>query len=214
MQIYDISVPLCASIPVYPGDPPVDITDWLRLDKGDPANVSCIRFGAHTGTHVDAPAHFIAGGAKVESLPLNILIGEAEVFEVPDNITAIDGEIASSACATGASRILFKTRNSQFWNNSATGFRSDYTYLDADAARCLVDHGVKLVGIDYLSVEKFHSENFATHHALLSHGVVIIEGLDLGEVPAGRFELICLPLRIRDGSGDGAPARAVLKTLD
>ena len=213
MPIYDISVPLCASTPVYPGDPPVDITEWLRLEKGDQANVSFIRFGAHTGTHVDAPAHFIDGGAKVESLPLDVLIGEAEVFHVPDNITVINSEIASKACSNGATRILFKTRNSQFWNNSAAGFRSDYTYINADAAYNLVDHGVKLVGIDYLSVEKFHSEDFATHHALLSHGVVIIEGLDLREAPVGRCELICLPLRIRDGSGDGAPARAVLRTL-
>ena len=214
MPLYDISVPLCAKTPTYPGDPGIEITDWLKLASGDPANVSFIRFGAHYGTHVDAPAHFLKDGAPVESLPLEVLIGDALVFELPSECKVIDRATMDRVGGSGATRILFKTRNSQFWSDEQKGFRSDYTYINEDAARALLDNRVKLVGIDYLSVEKFQSKDFATHHLLLSNGIVIVEGLDLRQVSAGRYELICLPLRIRDGAGDGAPARAVLRPLD
>ncbi len=119
---------------------------------------------------------------------------------------------SSKPLQPGDTRILFKTRNSSYWNNAAA-FRSDYTSLDPGAARKLARLGVKLVGIDYLSIEKFGSETFETHHALFSQGIVIVEGLDLRQISAGVYELICLPLRIAGGSGDGAPARAVLRTL-
>lgn len=214
MPLYDVSVPICAATPTYPGDPNIEITRWLRLEDGDPANVTLIKFGAHTGTHVDAPAHFLEGGKRVESLSLEVLIGEAHVFEVPSSTQVIDESVAQKACSSGARRILFKTRNSDFWNARGQAFRPDYTYLDYTGANCLVEHNVKLVGIDYLSIEQFESEDFAAHRLLLSHDVVIVEGLDLREVPCGRYELICLPLRIKDGGGDGAPARAVLRTLD
>lgn len=214
MQFYDVTVPLCATTPTYPGDPGIELTEWLSLSKGDPATVTLINLGAHTGTHVDAPAHFIEGGARVETLPLDVLIGEAVVHELPDGATFIGKEDATKACASGSSRILFKTHNSQFWNAPGNGFRSDYAYIDPEAAEILVRQKVKLVGIDYLSVEKFHSHDFATHHLLLSNSIVIVEGLDLREVTAGRYEFICLPLRLRDGGGDGAPARAVLRRLD
>lgn len=214
MHIYDVSVPLSRATPTYPGDPGIKIEDWLTLAKGDPANVSVIHFGVHSGTHVDAPAHFIAGGSKVCSLPLESLIGEAEVVEVANDVLMIDARFVSENCAGGSQRILFKTRNSAFWGNSHTGFRKDYTYLDPDAATLLVELGVKLVGIDYLSVEQFKSEKFETHRALLANGVVILEGLDLRAIPGGAYELICLPLKIAEGSGDGSPARAILRTLD
>ena len=214
MRIYDVSVPLSAATPTYPGDPGIDIKNWLTLANGDAANVSLISFGLHSGTHVDAPAHFIEGGARVESLPLESLVGKAEVVEVPDDVRVIEESFVRSSLREGSQRILFKTRNSAFWSNQQTGFREDYTYLDPKAARRLVEAGVKLVGIDYLSVEQFNSTKFETHHALLSHNVVILEGLDLREVPAGQYELICLPLRIAGGSGDGAPARVILRTLN
>lgn len=214
MHIYDVSVPLSAATPTYPGDPGIDIKQWLTLAKGDVANVSLINFGLHSGTHVDAPAHFIAGGSRVESLPFESLIGEAEVVELANDVRVIEADFVAANCTRGSLRILFKTRNSAFWNNPQDGFREDYTYIDPDAAKLLAEAGVKLVGIDYLSVEQFKSGKFETHHALLSSGVVILEGLDLREVPSGFYELICLPLRIAGGSGDGAPARVILRTLN
>jgi arylformamidase len=213
MQVYDVSVPLSANTPTYPGDPGIQIKQWLRLANGDPANVSLMNFGLHSGTHVDAPAHFIEGGAKVASLPLDTLLGEAEVIEVSHNVDVIDEKFVAAKCGNGSQRILFKTRNSVFWGDTERGFHEDYVYIDPDAARRLVESGVKLVGIDYLSVEKFNSESFPTHLAFLSKGVVIVEGLDLRAVPVGQYELLCLPLKIAGGSGDGAPARVILRTL-
>lgn len=213
MEIYDVSVPLSAATPTYPGDPGIRIEEWLTLAKGDQSNVSFMHFGVHSGTHVDAPAHFIEGGATVDSLPLDSLIGEAQVVDVPNDLKVIDANFVRTHCRRESRRLLFKTRNSAFWDNSQEGFREDYTYLDHAAAKILVESGVKLVGIDYLSIEQFQSQKFETHHTLLSNGVVILEGLDLRAVPPGRYELICLPLRLQGGSGDGAPARVVLRTL-
>lgn len=213
MQIYDVSVPLSATTPTYPGDPGIEITNWLTLAGGDAANVSLMNFGLHSGTHVDAPSHFIEGGAKVDSLPLDSLLGEAEVIEVPQNIRIIDRNFVVANCARRSQRILFKTHNSTLWSNTQDGFCEDYVYVDHEAARHLVETGIKLVGIDYLSVEKFNSKNFETHLTFLSSGVVILEGLDLRDVAGGMYELLCLPLRIAGGSGDGAPARVVLRTL-
>jgi len=214
MRIYDVSVPLSAATPTYPGDPGIEITSYLALDRGDSANVSQIKFGLHSGTHVDAPSHFIAGGARVDSLPLDILLGAAEVIEVPAQLNAIDRRFVETNSTAGSARILFKTRNSTFWRNPEAGFRDDFVYIEPDAARWLVQTGVKLVGIDYLSVERFKSTDFATHLAFLSHGVVILEGLDLSAVTAGTYELICLPLKVAEGTGDGAPARVVLRTRE
>ena len=214
MQIYDVSVPLSAATPTYPGDPIIQIDQWSALAKDDAANVSFLHMGAHTGTHVDAPVHFIAGAANVESLSLSALIGTAEVVEVPQDMRAIDERFVSNTCGGPSERVLFKTRNSNFWSRPQDGFRVDYTYIEPAAAKHLVSLGKKLVGIDYLSIEAFQSAAFASHLALLSHNVVILEGLDLRAVPAGVYELICLPLRIAGGSGDGAPARAILRTLE
>jgi arylformamidase len=213
MAIYDISVPLSATTPTYPSDPAIEIQSWSDLGRGDHANVSLLHFGAHSGTHVDAPAHFMAGGLKVDALPLEKLLGEVTVVEVPMDVTAIDGDFVSHNCNQTTQRVLFKTRNSGFWNNPEVGFRTDYTYLEPGAARRLTEIGIQLVGIDYLSIEQYKSESFETHLILLSSGVVILEGVDLRNVSAGRYELICLPLRIAGGRGDGAPARAILRTL-
>ena len=214
MPIYDLSVPLSAGLPTYPGDPGIQISAWSSFENGDNANVSALNFGAHTGTHVDAPAHFLPGTKKVESLALEVLIGEAEVIEVPDNYLVIDEEFVVTNCAPGTIRVLFKTRNSAFWAGDLTDFRTDFTHLDLRAAQWLVERGVKLVGIDYLSIEKFRSKDHEVHRALLSKEVIILEGLNLSDVPAGKYELICLPLRLRSKLGDGAPARAVLRTIE
>jgi arylformamidase len=214
MRIYDVTVPISTETPTYPGDPGVEIQQWAAMARGDAANVTLLHFGAHTATHVDAPAHFIEGAPKVDTLPLDVLIGEARVVEVSHDVHAIDGAHLAALDLKGAARVLFKTRNSLFWNDPGRGFRTDFTYLAPDAARSLVKLGVRLVGIDYLSVEQFKPQRFETHTVLLSHGIVIVEGLDLREVTTGVYELICLPLKIASGTGDGAPARAVLRTLD
>ena len=215
MVIYDISVPIApGETPVYEGDPGIEVGSWASISRGDPANVSVLNFGAHTGTHVDAPAHFIEGAPGVTSLPLDALVGEALVIAVPADVRAIEERHVEELSTGGAARVLFKTRNSAFWDDPRGQFREDFTYVSPGAARALVSRGVRLVGIDYLSVEEFGSKEFETHRVLLSGGVVILEGLDLRAVAPGRYELICLPLKIAAGSGDGAPARAVLRTLD
>ncbi len=212
MRIYDVSLPLSSNTPRYPGDPEIKITQLHNLLTGDSSNLSAIQCGAHAGTHVDAPAHFIQGARRVDSLSLDVLMGEALVVEVPVSNHLIDAALIDQFNLAGTRRVLFKTRNSDFWNE--TEFRSDFTAIDAGAAQKLVELGIELVGVDYLSIEKFGSEKFETHHILLSRGVVIVEGLDLRKVPAGKYELICLPLRLAEGAGDGAPARTVLRTID
>ncbi|HET6973945.1 MAG TPA: cyclase family protein [Pyrinomonadaceae bacterium] len=212
MPIFDVTVPVSNELPTWPTDPAVEISDFCSLAAGDGANVSMLNFGAHTGTHVDAPAHFIEGATKVESLSLDALIGEATVIEVPEEATAIDEEFVRKNYVAGTERVIFKTRNSAFWNEAKPQFHTDFTYLDLPAARWLVEQGIKLVGIDYLSIEKYGSGKHETHLALLSRGVVILEGLNLTGIAAGKYELICLPLRLRSNKGDGAPARVVLRT--
>jgi arylformamidase len=215
MPIYDISVAISPeTTPTYPGDPSIEIVSWAAIARGDAANVSLLRLGAHTATHLDAPAHFIEDAPQVAALPLEVLIGEAHVVELGDEVRTIEADHIVAHVPAGAERVLFKTRNSNFWHTDGNRFREDFTHLTHGGARALNERGVRLVGIDYLSIEKFRSETFETHLALLSTGVVIVEGLDLRGVAAGVYELICLPLKIAAGSGDGAPARAVLRTFD
>jgi arylformamidase len=209
MRIYDVTVAVSEDVPIYAGDPRVRIDSVSTIAGGDNANVSSLCFGAHTGTHVDAPNHFIDGTRRVEDLELVKLLGRCRVVEINDSVTAIEpshlGELS------GVERVLFKTRNSEFWGEPEKGFRTDFTYLTPAAARALVDLGVSLVGIDYLSVEQFGSTDFATHVTLLEKEVVILEGIDLRAVPAGDYELICLPMKVVGGTGDGAPARTILR---
>ena len=211
MKIYDVTVPISEKTPVYEGDPQVEVTTANSIVKGDAANVSRLCCGVHTATHVDAPNHFIGGARRVHELPLEVLIGAARVVEIDEKTRAISAKHIKNADLNGVERVLFKTRNSAFWNDFSQGFRKDFTYIEPEAAQSLVNAGIKLVGIDYLSVEKFGSEDFATHTTLLKNQIVIIEGLDLREVSGGDYELICLPLKIVGGAGDGAPARTVLR---
>ena len=211
MKIYDITVPISENMPVYEGDPKVKIDVASSMKNGDAANVTQLCFGAHAGSHVDAPNHFIDGTRKVHELDLEKLIGDARVVEIEESVTAIEPRHVPNL--ETVERILFKTRNSAFWNEPEKGFRTDFTYITPAAARRLAEKNVKLVGIDYLSVEKFASEDFATHITLLENEVAIIEGLDLREVPAGEYELICLPLKIISETGDGAPARTILREI-
>jgi arylformamidase len=201
----DVTVPIHPGMVVYEGDPPVEVTPALALERGDPSNVSRLVLGSHTGTHVDAPRHFLTGAAGVDRLPPEALLGPAEV------VAAGPGPVTATALAAldlaGGARVIFRTGNSAFW--ARPGFVRDYQALAPEAAEALVRAGVRLVGIDYLSVEAFGAAGFPVHRILLAAGVVILEGLDLSAVAPGRYELCCLPLRIRDG--DGAPARALLR---
>ncbi|CAN5432482.1 cyclase family protein [soil metagenome] len=209
MKIYDITFPISNETPVYEGDPKVKIKKAHSIKKGDAANVTSLCFGAHTATHVDAPNHFIEGTRKVHELELEKLIGNCTVLELDAQVLAIEPPHLGNL--ENVERILFKTRNSAFWNEPEKGFRKDFTYITPEAARVLADAEIKLVGIDYLSVEKFGSKDFATHIILLEKEIVIIEGLDLREVPSGNYELICLPLKVISETGDGAPARTILR---
>jgi arylformamidase len=211
MKIYDVTFPISENVPVYEGDPRVKIEVAASFAKGDPANVTQLCCGAHTATHVDAPNHFIDGTRRVHELELDKLIGRCRVVALAEDVAAIGPEHLGELA--GVERILFKTRNSAFWNAPEKGFRKDFTYISPDAARVLAEAGMKLVGIDYLSVEKFGSEDFATHVTLLEKEIVIVEGLDLREVPAGDYEIICLPLKLVSETGDGAPARTILREI-
>jgi arylformamidase len=203
MEIFDISVPIRDGMLHYAGNPPVHVTRVSSIERGDPANVSELDMGAHSGTHVDAIDHFIEGGPGAEALPLNVLLGPAEVVDATraavalDLVTLRDLELPPS----GSERILFKTRNSQLW--SREDFTRDFVRLDGEAAAFLVERGAKLLGIDYLSIGDAEA-----HRTLLSAGIVCVEGLDLRGIEPGSYELVCLPLKLV--GSDGAPARAVL----
>jgi arylformamidase len=205
-RFLDVSVPLSPAVPTYPGNPPFELQPIKRIANGDSSNVSKIVMGTHSGTHVDAPRHFFDDGAGTDALELDLLIGRARVVDLPRR-GGITAEDLAAAGLREDLRVLLKTPNSALWNGS--DFRPDYTHLTESAARYLVDQGVKVVGVDYLSVEEFKKAGAPAHRALLSHGVVIIEGLNLSEVEPGMYELYCLPVRI--AGSDGAPARVVLK---
>lgn len=211
MKIYDVTFPISEKTPVYEGDPAVKIDVASSIKNGDEANVTQICCGAHTATHVDAPNHFIDGTRKVHELELEKLIGDCRVVEIDESIVSIAPEHLGNL--ENVERILFKTRNSAFWNEPEKGFRKDFTYISPEAARVLAEANLKLVGIDYLSVEKFGSTDFATHITLLEKEIIIVEGLDLREVSAGDYEIICLPLKIISETGDGAPARTILRKI-
>ena len=206
MKIYDVTVPISPKLPVYPGDPGIDLDQVFSLVKGDPANVTRINMGSHTGTHVDAPYHFIETGQKLDELKLEIFMGRTHVLEITAPV--ITESVLSEFDFTDKTRVLFKTRNSYLWDRGPE-FIKEYVYIEPRAAEVLVKEGIKLVGIDYLSVEKFGSTTFETHLELLKNGVAIIEGLNLRDVEPGDYEMICLSLRLADG--DGAPARVILR---
>jgi arylformamidase len=205
-RIYDISVPIRSGGLVYPGNPEIDVELQQAVAKGASANVSTIRFGSHTGTHADAARHFFDDGQPVDKIPLDRLIGPALLLGFSDSIRSVGVTELREHDLRDHKRILLRTRNSAFL--SQTEFVKDYTFLAPDGAQYLVDKGVELVGIDYLSIEQFHSGHHRTHRTLLERSVVIVEGLDLSVPPPGEYQFICLPLRIE--GCDGAPARAVL----
>jgi len=206
----DVSVTLDADTPHWPDNPPFRTERFMSLDRGDIANVSRLDLGAHTATHMDAPLHFIPGGATIDELDLDAVVGPARVIAI-DHPEAVTPEDLAPHDLRPGERILFRTRNSPAaWH--AGGFVEDFVYISAAAAAVLVRAGVRTVGVDYLSVGGFSRDGPETHHVLLEAGVWIIEGLDLSGAEPGDYDLVCLPLKI--AGGDGAPARALLRRRD
>jgi arylformamidase len=197
MEIFDVSVPIWPGMITYPGDPEVQMERVVSIEHGDIANLTRLDFGVHTGTHVDAPLHFIDQGAGADALPLELFLGPCEVVDA----TAANVEIGPDAVPGNVERVLFKTRNSELWERD--GFDEDFVRIGLAAAQRLVEQGVRLVGVDYLSVGEPQ-----THETLLGAGIAAIESLELRGIEPGPYQLVCLPLRIVDS--DGAPARAVL----
>ena len=194
---------------LYPGNPALRLEASSRIASGGRSNVSQLSIGTHTGTHVDAPKHFLDDAAPVDQLPLDVLIGPCRVLD----LTHLSGPVSARDLEVGLeddpeARVLIKTRNSDLWSQPLSGFPQGYVALSGEAAAWLVQRGVRLVGVDFLSVEVYGSVGFPAHHSLLEGGVVILEGLDLTKASAGNYELVCLPLKLK--GGDGAPARAVL----
>ncbi|MGE5249319.1 MAG: cyclase family protein [Bacteroidota bacterium] len=208
MHIYDITLAISPGMPVWPGDPPVELEQIESIDRGGHSNVSMLTASVHTGTHVDAPHHFLNDGRTVEQLPLDVLTGGCYVAQLPDDMDEITSEVLDGIpLAEGTTRLLFGTRNSHLWARGENAFQTDFVAITEDGAEWLVGHGIKLVGVDYLSVAPY-GDSTPTHNVLLKAGVVIIEGLNLSQVPRGFYELYCLPLKLL--GSDGAPARAVL----
>jgi arylformamidase len=202
----DISRTIADGAPVYPGDTPPAIGPRCQLSRGDPYNILEFRFSGHVLTHVDAPRHFLPGGAAMDELPPERFMGPAEVIEVDG--PAVEPEHVPQAAA--GLNLLFKTRNSSRLNSPE--FDAGYVYISAAAAETIVERGANLVGIDYLSIDRYGDETYPAHHTLLGAGIVVLEGIDLSGVEAGRYTLVALPLKI--SGGDGSPVRAVLIPAD
>jgi arylformamidase len=206
MQLIDVTVPIDPALPVYPGNTPFGLEATKRVANGDSSNVSTLHMSVHAGTHVDAPRHFFDNGGGADTLSLEMLCGRARVIELTTRraVTAAD---LSSFDFREDIRVLLKTHNSRLWGTPE--FHTDFVGVAESGARFLVDRGVKLVGIDYLSIEPFKTPGAPTHHVLLGAGAIVIEGLNLRDVEPGTYEMFCLPLPIV--GSDGAPARVVLR---
>jgi arylformamidase len=205
----DISVPIYAGMVRWPGDPPVEMSQPMHLDRGDVCTVSHLALGLHTGTHVDAPSHFLRGATGVDSLSLEAMVGPASVIEILKTAAIGEAELSGRGIERG-DRVLLKSSNSaRCWNTDA--FVPDFAHLTLDGAAYLARLGIRTVGIDYLSIGR-GDEGPAVHRTLLGAQILIVEGLNLSGVEPGEYDLVCLPLKIRDG--DGAPARALLKSRD
>jgi arylformamidase len=207
MRTYDISLTVSTDLPTWPGDPAVVIDQIMNIENGDQANVSTIFMSVHTGTHVDAPLHFLADGVPVDQLILKTLIGRAFVLHLPDVDVVTASVLEQAELPPRTRRVLLRTRNSEFWAAGRRDFQEDYVAISPDGAQYLVDRGVQLVGVDYLSVAPY-ADTVRTHQIFLESGVVIVEGLDLSAVSDGRYNLYCLPMKI--AGVEGAPARAIL----
>lgn len=201
MKIYDVSVPIDESTPVFPGDPVFRSQSLKSFKEKDRYQLYEISMGNHAGTHVDAPAHFIKDGNTIDDIPLEVLNGRVRVVEI-HHATKIDVSELKRLILVDDFRILFKTRNSLLWNEP---FNPEYIYLTENAAKYLTENGIKLIGFDYLSIDRFGDESYPAHNALLKNDIALVEGLNLAEVEEGEYEMSCLPLRIK--GLDASPAR-------
>lgn len=208
MKLIDVTVPLDAALPTYPGNTPFSIEATKRIARGDGSNVSTLHMSAHTGTHVDAPRHFFDDAAGTEELPLEMLLGRARVVEIASRKGITPQDFADVDLSEDV-RLLLKTPNSRLWGSPE--FHADFVGVTGAAAKFLVERGVKVLGVDYLSVEMFKTPGAPAHHVLLGGGTIVIEGLNLRDVEPGTYDMMCLPLRIV--GCDGAPARVVLRAL-
>jgi arylformamidase len=208
MTIYDISLTLSPKLPTWPGDPPLELELSESMDRGAHVNVTKISTSVHVGTHVDAPHHFLNDRRTVEQLSLEVLTGPCYVAQLPDGIEAITAEVLERTEITSEmKRVLFGTRNSHWWAKGESAFQTDFVAITEDGAEWLVERGIRLVGVDYLSVAPY-GDSEPTHKAFLRAGVVLVEGLNLANIMRGFYDLYCLPLKI--AGCDGAPARAIL----
>lgn len=208
MKLIDVTVPLDAALPTYPGNTPFSIEAIKRIARGDSSNVSTLHMSAHAGTHVDAPRHFFDDAPGTEGLPLEMLLGRARVVEITSRKGITPQDFADIDLSEDV-RVLIKTPNSRLWGSPE--FHKDFVGVTEAAAKFLVERGVKVVGVDYLSVEIFKTPGAPAHHVLLGGGTIVIEGLNLRDVEPGTYDMMCLPLRIV--GCDGAPARVVLRAL-
>jgi arylformamidase len=200
-----------ATTPVYEGDAPMKFDFLKDMRKGDPLTLSVYSLGAHSGTHIDAPMHFVRDGASIDNVSIEPLIGPARVIDIPDAVQSIDAAELNRHNWKGTPRVIFRTRSSlRGWMKSST-FHRDFAYIAPDAAQLLADAGVRLVGIDYISAEQFGAPAPRTHRILLSKGIPIVEGLALEAVTPGDYFLVVLPMKV--AGHEGAPARAVLQKL-
>ncbi|HUR34763.1 MAG TPA: cyclase family protein [Vicinamibacterales bacterium] len=206
MKLIDVSVPIDSNLATYPGNTPFSLEAIKRLSRGDSSNVSTLHLSAHSGTHVDAPRHFFDDGSGVDSLPLEMLCGRTRVIELTTR-KGITAEDLSGFDLTEDVRLLLKTHNSRLWGTPE--FHPDFIGVTEGGARFLVDRGVKVLGVDYLSVEQYKTPGAPTHHVLLGAGTIVIEGLNLRDVEPGTYEMFCLPLAVV--GADGAPARVILR---
>jgi len=209
MKLHDVSILISEDIPIWPNDPGISMDLTRSIARGDNANVTRLNMGVHTGTHIDAPFHFEPNKATIDQLSLDVLIGPCRVFEIPEISKAIGPSDLEKLDFDNHIRVLFKTKNSKLWKNGERVFKKDFVHMQLEGAKFLIDQSIKLVGIDYLSIENYGSLDHATHHLLLRNNVVILEGLDLSRVSPGDYELIALPLKLK--GADGSPARVVLR---
>ncbi|NTU75849.1 MAG: cyclase family protein, partial [Anaerolineaceae bacterium] len=189
-------------------DPSIKLERVNKIEDGANANVSRLEMSVHSSTHVDAPLHFIPGAPSVDMLPLNVLIGPAQVVEIAPNVDVLtEAVLRQAGIAPAMDRVLFKTRNSEYWRSISNVFQTDFVGIDEGGSKYLAERGIRLVGIDYLSVAPYKMSR-PTHLVMLGAGMVVIEGLNLLDVPAGYYRLVCLPAKLK--GSDGAPARVVL----